>query len=272
MVLCRASLLMSTRTGPGRPGRGHVERLGQRARDLRRVGDEVVVLRDGHRDAPDVGLLEGVGADRLARHLAGDRDDGHRVHVGVGQRRDEVGRPRSRRRHADADATGRRRIPLGGVPGALLVAHEDVPHRGGVHQRVVGRQDRAAGDAEDGVDAEVLQRLDQGLRAGDLLGRRRGRLRRGARVRGRGAAGGPLGAWGTGREARCSAPARRAGRRAPRRRGRGWACWATSAGVGRTGVAPLLTGPLLSLGVVRPVSFAAHEKTLRSAGDRRAAR
>src|SRR5436190_5465639 len=31
---------------------------------------------------------------------------------------------------------------------------------------------------------------------------------------------------------------------------RGRACWAMSAGVGRTGVAPLLTGPLLSLGLV----------------------
>src|SRR6476661_880904 len=80
------------------------------------------------------------------------------------------------------------------------------------------------------------------------------------------AVGGPLGAWGTGRGALVGAA----------ERGRGWACWATSAGVGRTGVAPLLTDPLLSLGVrwsfARRAAVAAHEKTLRSAKDRRAAR
>ena len=50
------------------------------------------------------------------------------------------------------------------------------PARGGtaragslrVEQRVVGRQDRAAGDAEDDVDALALERLEQRLRAGDL--------------------------------------------------------------------------------------------------------
>ena len=144
-------------------------------------------------------------------------------------------------------ATGRGRIPLGRVAGALLVAHEDVPHLGRVDQRVVGRQDRAAGDAEDGVDAEALERLDQGLRAGDLLGRRRGRLGRGARVRCRGRGGRSAGSVGYRPGALLGAGATAAVGAAER--GRGWACWATSAGVGRTGVAPLLTGPLLSLGV-----------------------
>ncbi len=59
-------------------------------------------------------------------------------------------------------------IPLGGVAGALLVAHEDVAHLRGVEQRVVGRQDRAAGDAEDGVGADRLEREDERLGTGDL--------------------------------------------------------------------------------------------------------
>src|SRR6478609_9410978 len=87
------------------------------------------------------------------------------------------------------------------------------------------------------------------------------------------AAGGPLGAWGTGRGALLGAGATVAVGAAER--GRGWACWATSAGVGRTGVAPLLTDPLLSLGgrwSCARRAFAAHEKSLRSAKDRRAAR
>ena len=45
-------------------GAGDVERLGDGLRDLVRVGHQVVVLGDRHRDAADVGLLEGVRADR----------------------------------------------------------------------------------------------------------------------------------------------------------------------------------------------------------------
>ena len=152
----------------GAARRGDVERLGDRARDLRRVGDQVVVLGDRHRDAADVGLLEGVRADRGRRDLAGDGHDRHRVHVGVGDRRDQVGGARAARGHADADLAGGRRVALGRVAGALLVADEDVPDLGGVHQRVVRRQDRAAGDAEDGVDPDALERPDQALRPGDL--------------------------------------------------------------------------------------------------------
>ena len=39
----------------------------------------------------------------------------------------------------------------------------------GVHERVVRRQDRATRDAEDVLGPGRLQRLDQALRAGDLL-------------------------------------------------------------------------------------------------------
>ena len=78
---------------------------------------------------------------------------GHRVQHRVRQRRDEVRRARARRRDADADPPGGLRVPGGGVPRALLVAHEDVAHERGVVERVVGREDRAAGDAEDDVAA-----------------------------------------------------------------------------------------------------------------------
>ena len=60
-------------------------------------------------------------------------------------------------------------VALRRVTGALLVPDQDVPDLGRVEQRVVGGQDRAAGDAEDGVDAGVLERADQALRPGDLL-------------------------------------------------------------------------------------------------------
>ena len=53
------------------------------------------------------------------------------------------------------------------VPGALLVPDQDVAHAARVEQRVIGGQDRPAGDAEDDVDAQPLQRGDQCLRTGD---------------------------------------------------------------------------------------------------------
>ena len=101
----------------------------------------------------------------LPGHLPGDRDDRHRVHVRVRDRRDQVGRARTGGRHADADPAGGLRVPGGGVAGALLVADQDVPHRR-VEQRVVGRQDGAARDAEDYLYAERLERLDERAGAG----------------------------------------------------------------------------------------------------------
>ena len=54
------------------------------------------------------------------------------------------------------------------MPRTLLVAYEDVPQLAAVEQRVVDGQDRAAGQAEDGVDAEQLEAADDRLRAGEL--------------------------------------------------------------------------------------------------------
>ena len=152
------------RAGP--PGRGDVEGLGHDPRDLVGVGDQEVVLGDRHRDAADVGFLEGVGADGGGAHLTGDGHDRDGVHVGVGQRGHQVGGTRARRGHAHAHPPGRGGEPLGGVAGALLVADQDVADRG-VHQRVVRREDGAARDAEDVGGAGGLQRLDQALRTGD---------------------------------------------------------------------------------------------------------
>ena len=104
--------------------------------------------------------------------LAGDRHHRHRVHVGVGDRGDQVGRARARwwpcRRRPGRwrrRTPGRRgRRPARGGPGCA--------GSGGVHQRVVRREDRAARDAEDVLGARRLQRPDQALRAGDLLAHR----------------------------------------------------------------------------------------------------
>ena len=102
--------------------------------------------------------------------------------------------PGTRGGHHDADLAGGVGVAAGGVARALLVADQDVAQLLGVEQRVVDRQHRAAGDAEDDLDAELLQRAHHRLRAGELvggdaLGRRRARL---GRVRVCAAASAPL--------------------------------------------------------------------------------
>ena len=121
-----------------------------------------------------------------ASDLSGDRHHRHRIHVGVGQRSDQVGGAGARRRHAHPDPAGGVRVSTGGVTGALLVADQDVAQLLGVEKRVVDRQHGATGDAEDDVDVELLQRPDDRLRAGELVrgnpfGLRRSDLRCGFR-------------------------------------------------------------------------------------------
>ena len=166
-MFCSTSLGTSISVGPGRPvvamwnaWRTAIGRSCARHHQF-------VVLGDAAGDADGVALLEGVGADGRRRHLAGDAHHRDRVHVGVAQRRDHVGGRRAAGDHGDAGPTGDVGVALGHVAGALLVAHEDVADRR-IEQRVVGRQDAAAGQAEHDLDALHLEGFDQGLGPGDL--------------------------------------------------------------------------------------------------------
>ena len=116
------------RTGATRAG--DLERRRDRGGDVLGALHQERVLRDRHRDADDVGLLEGIRPHQVREDLAGDADDRHRVHVGVGDRGDEVGRAGAGGRDGDADLVGCRGVALGGVTGALLVAHQDVAQLG----------------------------------------------------------------------------------------------------------------------------------------------
>src|SRR5258705_11492309 len=60
---------------------------------------------------------------------------------------------------------------------APLLPHEDVAQRILLEQRVVDRQDRAAGIAEYDIDALIDERLDDHIRSTNRLGRHDGLLR-----------------------------------------------------------------------------------------------
>ena len=152
------------RAGPA--VRGDVERLVQDAGEIVDVLDQPVVLGRRPRDADGVAFLEGVVADEMGRHLPGEADDRDRVHQRVGQRRHHVGGARAGGDQRDADAAGRAGIAFGRMAGALLVTDEDMLDIVLLDDLVIDRQDRAAGIAEDVLDALVLQRPDDHFRAG----------------------------------------------------------------------------------------------------------
>ena len=151
------------RAGPARSR--DMEGLAHGGGDVLGVGQQVVVLGDGQRDARDVAFLEGVGADQLAAHLPGDADDGRGIHH---RRRDtghEVGGAGAGGGNRHADLPGRPGVTVGHVGGALFVAHQHVPDRV-VEHRVVGGKDGSARVAEDAGHAFAHQRFPEDLRAG----------------------------------------------------------------------------------------------------------
>ncbi len=155
--------------GPRPAVRSDIEGLVQNARQILDAAHEIIVLGAIARDAGRVAFLERVRADQVRRHLAGDADERDRIEQGVGEAGDRVGRAGTRGDEQHADLAGRAGVAFGGVRGALFMAHENVAKLVLAENRVVDRQDGAAGIAEHEFDALVLQRLDDHFRAGHLL-------------------------------------------------------------------------------------------------------
>jgi len=110
----------------GATGAGNVEGLLHRRRQVAHVLDQEVVLDAGPRDADRIALLEGVLADGVGRHLAGDDDQRNRIHVRRGDAGHGVGNARPGSDQADADPVRRTRIGVGRMDGSLLVTDQNV--------------------------------------------------------------------------------------------------------------------------------------------------
>ena len=148
----------------GRDVKGLVQDIGQ----VVGVLDQPVHLGAGARDAHGVGLLEGVGADHEGRNLPGENDDGDRIHQGVRQTGNGIGRPGAGGDQNDAGLAGRPGIAFGGMDRALFVAHQDVADLVLLKDLVIDRKDGAAGIAEYSIDALFFQSFDNHLRTGHL--------------------------------------------------------------------------------------------------------
>ena len=145
---------------------GDVEGLGDGRGNVLGALDLAVPFGDGLRDADEIGLLKGVGAQQRGADLSGDEHQRRGVHQRVGQPRHGVRGAGAGGHEADPDAAADPGVALCGVYGALLVAHEDVAQAVAVVvKRVVNGDDSASGVAEEGIYPLVQKRFDQGLRS-----------------------------------------------------------------------------------------------------------
>jgi hypothetical protein len=90
------------------------------------ISDKVVVLDARSRYSNRVDFLKCVGADQVLRHLTCYDDDWRGIHVSVRDSSDGVGRARSGSYEHYTYSTGRSRIALGHVDGALFVPDQVV--------------------------------------------------------------------------------------------------------------------------------------------------
>ena len=134
------------------------------------IGDEVIVLGAAARDARRVGFLEGVRADQVCRHLAGDDDHRDRIHHRIGDRRDHVGRAGAGGDQRHAALAGGAGIAFGGMARALFMAHQDVADVVGGEQRVIDWQDGAARIPKHDLYALFPEGRDYDLGAGHQAG------------------------------------------------------------------------------------------------------
>ena len=140
---------------PRPSARGDVESLMQRARQILNGFDQIIVFGARPSDADGVAFLEGVIANQMRRHLPGENDDRDRVTERISEARDRIGGARSGSDEDGANLASRARITLGGVHGTLLVPHQDVVDFILLEQRIVDRQHRAAGIAENMLHALI---------------------------------------------------------------------------------------------------------------------
>jgi len=121
------------------------------------------------RDADRVALLKGIRPDEVRGDLSGEHNDRDGIEQRVRDARDGIGRAGAGGDEHDAGLAGRACIALGRMDRGLLVADEDVLDHRLLEQRIIDRQHGAARIAENGIDAELGQRLDEIFRSGFLF-------------------------------------------------------------------------------------------------------
>ncbi len=141
-----------------RAARAHqLEGLAEDVRHLRAFHHRRRPLGHGRRDGGDVDRLKIFFVEFRARRLPREAQDRHAVGHRRIETRHHVRSGRTGGADVDADAAGARAaVAFGRMRAALFVPHEDVPDAAVLAERVVERQNRRAGHAENELDALAL--------------------------------------------------------------------------------------------------------------------
>ena len=118
------------------------------------------MLGAGPGDAGRVRFLEGVVADEVRRHLAGQADDGDAVHERVGEAGHRIGRAGPGGHEHDADLAGRAGVAFRGMNRAAFLADEVMAQPVLLEDLVIDRQHGAARIAEDRLDTLIDEGFD----------------------------------------------------------------------------------------------------------------
>ena len=155
---------------PWTPVLRDVKSLVQHAWQILDLADQIIMLGAMPGYADRIAFLEGVGADEMGRHLAGNANERDRIHQSIGQAGHRIGGAWTGGHQKHAGLAARPGEALGGMRRSLFVAHQHMLDEILVKQGVVDRQDRAARIAENGFDSLVPQRPDDHFRSGHQIG------------------------------------------------------------------------------------------------------
>ena len=114
---------------------------------------------DWHGDAHDVDFLERICSHQVGRHLARDKNNGHRIQIGIGNGGDEIGRAGAGCRKGCADFARCARIANGGHAAALFMTAQDMPQLGNFRQYIIDRHNRPARITKDKINTLRRNRL-----------------------------------------------------------------------------------------------------------------
>ncbi len=154
----------------GATGGGNLERFLNRGGEFRGVLHEIIVLGAVARQANRIRLLKGIGADQVRGNLSGDDHQRDRIHEGIGNAGDGIGRARARGDEDDARLAGRAGVAFGGMRRASLVPDEDMADAIVRKQLVIDGQHCAARIAEHEFDALADQHFAQYRSAAAFFG------------------------------------------------------------------------------------------------------
>ena len=129
-------------------------------RNVIRMHDEFVVLRNAASDADGVTFLECIRTNCSCRHLTSDADHRNRIHKRIAQRGHHVRSGRTTCHHCNAGTTSDMGIPLRHVARTLFMTNKDVPDAG-LQQRVVRRQNASARQTKHDLHVFHLERTNE---------------------------------------------------------------------------------------------------------------